>query len=115
MRFLFKLIQFVVRTASLESPENWDHLLADLSLQAPHLIPDDEFLRWTNYVGLHASRLNQPHPWHRYQPAEELGVCVAEGFLAGEEQPTNASAMHVKHKLTKYLCIAKLVRIFSIS
>jgi len=44
-----------------------------------------------------------------------LGVCVAEGFLAGEEQLTNASAMHVKHKLTKHLCMAKLVRIFSIS
>ena len=37
MRFLFKLAQLVV-------PENWDHLLADLSLRPPHLVSDDEFL-----------------------------------------------------------------------
>ena len=44
MRFLFKLSQVVVRAESLETPENWDHLLTDLSLRAPHLVSDDEFL-----------------------------------------------------------------------
>ena len=44
MRFLFKLAQVVVRAEFLEAPENWDHLLADLSLQAPQLVSDDEFL-----------------------------------------------------------------------